>query len=130
MDCFLFQTWFGSSFFIVFSLVSVEFSCSSEIGQKTAAAPESSTVSRMIRVPEERLETSGSLLHAKLNAMDRRTSTRTTVFLLAGGMIMARNIPYKSTPRADTTLAGSTLPMITPRQVPKAQNPKALTARP
>ena len=41
---------------------------------------------------------------------------------LAGGMMIARNMPYKATDNAETTLSGRMFPIMIPKAVPDAQH--------
>ena len=59
-----------------------------------------------------------------------QVSPAMTLFFLAGGMIMARNMPYRPTFGALTTFEGRTFPLRTPRQVPSAQPGAAVRITP
>ena len=83
-----------------------------------------------MRVPSLSWEIHGARAKMKLSSMDTATSRRTIRSFRAGGMMMARNMPYRSTPSALTTFAGRMLPTTTPRQVPRAQKLSAHTASP
>ena len=72
-------------------------------------------------MPSEREAMPGRQPQAKLRAKLSITSTATTLFFRAGGMIMARNMPYRATLRALTTRTGSRLPAMMPSAVPMAQ---------
>ena len=74
-----------------------------------------------MRMPDETAANRGRRLTAKLAAMLASTTPSTTRLCRAGGMMMARNMPYNPTERALTSRAGSTLPITTPRPVPMAQ---------
>ena len=62
--------------------------------------------------------------------MEMTTSAAMTRFSLAGGMMIARNMPYRPTLSALTMFAGSTLPMTTPRYVPSDQPGSAMAITP
>ena len=49
------------------------------------------------------------------------TRTPTILFFFAGGMIIAKNIPYKETLSAPTTISGNIFPTMIPRAVPVHQ---------
>ena len=57
----------------------------------------------------------------KLAPKERQTSPASTRFSLHGGMMTARNIPYRATLSELTRIGGSVLPAETPRNVPTAQ---------
>ena len=78
-------------------------------------------MSRMVRLPSERLRTPGRYRHRKLSPKLTATSPATTRLFLAGGMMMAKNIPYSATLRALTARSGRALPARMPRAVPQAQ---------
>ena len=62
-------------------------------GYFTAAIAESTTVKRMVLVPPDSSEITGSTEAAKLAAKASRTKAPTTRFTRAGGMMIARNMP-------------------------------------
>ena len=75
----------------------------------------------IVFVPLEMAARLGSRSKPRLAAMDSTTTIKIVRLFLLWGIITARNIPYSPTLRALTTLAGSTLPMTTPKNVPNAQ---------
>ena len=68
----------------------------------------------MVLVPSEREEITGRQEAKKLNKKASVIRTATTLSFLAGGMMIARNIPNKETLRALTIRAGSIFPAVTP----------------
>ena len=56
-----------------------------------------------------------------LHTKQSTTIPKITLFFLAGGIKMARNIPYKATLKALTRRSGSRFPAMAPRAVPTAQ---------
>lgn len=79
---------------------------------------EITTVKRIVRVPSDKSDNSGSLEKQKLVTKLIITKPEITLFFFAGGMIMAINIPNNATLKAPTILAGSIFPAITPMAVP------------
>ena len=57
----------------------------------------------------------------KLETKLRMIRIRMGLDVLAGGMMIARNMPNKATESADTTLGGRILPINMPSAVPSAQ---------
>ena len=90
-------------------------------GNSTAAAAEMATVKIMVRVPPDNAEMPGRYSQVKLSTKLMTTSAATMRFLRAGGMMIAKNIPYSATLSALTTRSGSALPAIMPSAVPMAQ---------
>ena len=79
------------------------------------------TVRMMVRVPSESVLTSGRTEQSPLAAKLTSTQAQTTLLFLAGGTMMARNMPNSATDSALTTRAGRVLPAVTPSAVPMAQ---------
>ena len=73
------------------------------------------TVRMIVRMPELIPEMTGRLAKAKLAAIDTATTPATILLFLAGGIMMAMNIPYSPTLKALTTFAGRIFPINTPR---------------
>ena len=84
-----------------------------------AHIPAINTVKIIILKPDEISLRTGVISKSRLDIIDAIISPRITLFFLAGGMIIAINIPYKATPNALKTLAGRMLPDSAPRNVPK-----------
>ena len=63
------------------------------MGNRKAAAPAMSTVSRMMRVPDDSLDRTGRAEKSVLAAMDTATTPAITRFLRAGGRMTAKNMP-------------------------------------
>ena len=78
------------------------------------------TVSTMVRVPSLMALTPGRTLHRKLAAKLMPTNAATTRFCRAGGIMIAKNIPYSATLSALTMRSGSALPARMPSAVPPA----------
>ena len=95
-----------------------------------AAAAEIATVRMMTRVPGETDESTGRYANAQLAAIAMTISARITRFSLAGGTMIARNMPYRPTLSALTMFAGSTLPITTPKYVPSDQPGSAIAITP
>ena len=114
---------FGSSFVVD------DVSSSSFTGKKSAANPESKTVRMIVRMLAERFANHEIWLAPKLHAKLMKINPQITLFVRAGGMMIAKNIPYNATLRALTTDAGRILPAIIPTAVPLAQeNPARINA--
>ena len=105
-------------------------SFSSLIGKRIAAISDIATVSMIILVPDAMPESKDAYVNIKLAVMEIITSSAMILFCLAGGMMIARNIPYNPTLKALTILAGRAFPRITPRQVPITQPGEATDAIP
>ena len=58
-----------------------------------AAPPAITKVKRMILNPDEMVFNTGIRVNTKLAVMESRTTARRTLFSLAGGTMIARNIP-------------------------------------
>lgn len=86
-----------------------------------AAMVEINTVKRIIRVPEDNLHIIGNTPLKKLNKKDTKIKISTKRSVLALGIIIARNIPYRATERADTSEIGNIFPTTMPQAVPSAQ---------
>ena len=106
------------------------FSTSSFIGKKNAAEADMAIVRMIVLVPEEIPEKIEALLAIKLKAKLMPISPIMILFLRAGGKIIAKNIPYRATLNALTTLIGRMLPAIIPAAVPNAQAGDATTIAP
>ena len=76
------------------------------------------TVNIIVLVPSDKSDRTGSLAKQKLHIKLTATKPAITLFSLAGGIIMAINIPNKATLRAATTLPGKIFHAITPMAVP------------
>ena len=85
------------------------------MGKSSAAAPAIAMVRRMVMVPLEMEVKSGSLAAAKLAAKLKAMHAARIRLLFAGGIIMARNMPYKATLSALTIRTGRTLPATMPQ---------------
>ena len=90
-------------------------------GNRTAAAAAMITVSRIVRIPSDMFDTPGRYAAAKLAPKHTIMIPAIRLFFLAGGMITARNIPYRATLNALTSRKGRILPAIVPSAVPSAQ---------
>ena len=53
--------------------------------------------------------------------MDATTTPKISLLFRAAGMMTARNMPYRPTLRALTTLAGRIFPTVVPKKVPSDQ---------
>ena len=81
----------------------------------------------MTRKPEEIVRRTGAAVKTQLAAMESATRQPMKRLCFAGGMMMARNIPYRATLSALIALAGRILPTTTPSTVPRHQ-PETETA--
>ena len=63
------------------------------IGNRITADAEISTVSRIVRIPSDSFETKGRQVARKLARKLTATRTPTTRFFLAGGIMIAINMP-------------------------------------
>ena len=75
----------------------------------------------MVRMPDEMCDTTGKTDMARLAAIEMATKPAMTLFLRPGGMIIAKNMPYRPTPSALTTWCGRILPTAMPTAVPMVQ---------
>ncbi len=85
-----------------------------------AAAREIATVTIITLIPWGMDFKTGATENTRLNIAEIMMTPATTLFSFAGGIIIAKNIPYSPTPRALTSLKGRIFPIITPKKVPKA----------
>ena len=76
-------------------------------------------VRTIVIILSERAE---NLLSRKLLMKQMMMRIAMCLFLLAGGMMIARNMPYSATDKAETILIGRMLPIRMPRAVPIAQH--------
>ena len=70
------------------------------MGKSSATAEAMITVRKSVRVPELIDAVSGQTAAKRLKAKLTMTEPRTTGSFLAGGMMIARNMPYSATERA------------------------------
>ena len=90
-------------------------------GFTIAATAEMIMVRKMVRIPLLKVLSHGVTAHNPLSRKLTATATATALSFREGGMMIAINIPYRATLRADTIPAGNTLPAMMPQYVPKAQ---------
>ena len=72
----------------------------------------------------------GRTENSPLAAMEMTTRPAINLSFLAGGMMIARNMPYRETLSALTAQAGIILPKRTPRTVPVVQPATEMTVMP
>ena len=88
-------------------------------GLHTAAAAATRTVTIMIRIPPERLLIRGAYVKTAEISIPAMTVIRTGLDSLAGGMMIAMNIPYSAIPSALISLCGRISPAAAPVTVPE-----------
>ena len=102
----------------------------SVIGRKSAATVEITSVKRMILVLSVNEDKIGSIAADALRKKLTMTRMAMVGFFFAGGIITARNIPYKDTLKALTIRSGKIFPIRIPSEVPIAQRGTEAVAAP
>ena len=92
------------------------------------ASPAINIVNMIVRVPAEILSNIYEAIKLKMKLT--ATVKAIVLSLLAGGIITARNIPYKATLKALMAEVGNILPAIIPKAVPIDQPGKATNIAP
>ena len=82
---------------------------------------EITTVKRIVRVPSDKSDNSGSLEKQKLVTKLIITKPEITLFFFAGGMMMAMNMAYRAIPIAPFAISGRIPEVQAPRKVPADQ---------
>lgn len=110
---------------IFYSLTSPPFK-----GKKAAPTAEIITVKIIVFIPSEICMSCSQREDTKLNKKLQKTSENITLSLFAAGIIIAINIPYNATEKAETSLTGNTSPAIAPKNVPNAHAGDAVRITP